>query len=72
MNKKKLIAPIIITIIIILYFTLYFGVLIWAVSGFLKILLAILPVAFSAVMIYTCIDRIKEIRSENDDDISKY
>ncbi len=72
MKKGKIVAPIIITVIMIIYFAVYFGVLIWLVPGFWKIALGILPLAFAAAMIYTCIDRIKEIRSEDNDDISKY
>ena len=72
MKKGKIVAPIIITVIMIIYFAVYFGVLIWLVPGLWKIVLGILPLAFAAAMIYTCIDRIKEIRSEDNDDISKY
>ena len=72
MKKTKMIAPIVITVIMIIYFAVYFGVLIWLVPGLWKIVLGILPLAFAAAMIYTCIDRIKEIRSEDNDDISKY
>ena len=72
MKKGKIVAPIVITVIMIIYFAVYFGVLIWLVPGIWKIVLGILPLAFAAAMIYTCIDRIKEIRSEDNDDISKY
>lgn len=72
MKKGKIVAPIVITVIMIIYFAVYFGVLIWLVPGLWKIVLGILPLAFAAAMIYTCIDRIKEIRSEDNDDISKY
>ena len=70
---KKIIAPLIITVICILYFALYFGILIWIIPNiWLKILLALFPLAFSGVMIYVCIQRIIEIRSGEEDDISKY
>ena len=71
-NFKKLIAPIIVTVLLIIYFIVYFGVLITLVHGWLKYLLGIVPVAFAAVTVYVCIERIKEIRSGEEDDLSKY
>lgn len=70
---KKIIPPLIITIICIIYFALYFGVLIWVIPNiWLKVLLALFPLAFSGVMIYVFVLRIIEIRSGEEDDISKY
>ncbi len=71
-NFKKLIAPIIITVIFILYFIVYFGFLITLLNGYLKYLLGIIPIAFTAVTVYVCVERIKEIRSGEEDDLSKY
>jgi hypothetical protein len=36
------------------------------------ILFGIIPIALSVGMLYVCIQRIKEIRSGEEDDISKY
>ncbi len=70
---KKIIAPIIITTVFVLYFALYLGVLIWTISQiWIKLLLALVPLAFAAVMIFACIQRIKEIRSGVEDDLGKY
>lgn len=69
---KKIIVPTIITIIFILYFIIYFGFIISLLDGFLKIALAVIPAGFTAVMIYVLVERIKEIRSGEEDDISKY
>ena len=72
LHKKKMIAPIIITIICILYYIAYFGLLISIVGGVWKYILGVVPVIFSALMIYVCIERINEIKKGEEDDISKY
>ena len=71
-NKKKMIAPIVVTVIMLLYYALYFGVLIAFLPTVWKYLLGIVPVAFSIVMVAVCIERIKEIKKGEEDDISKY
>ena len=71
-HKKKLIAPILVTIIMVLYYVVYFGFLIALIDGVWKWLLGIIPLAFSAVMLKVCIERIKEIKKGEEDDLSKY
>ena len=71
-HKKKMVAPIIVTVITILYYIAYFGLLISVVGGVWKYLLGIIPLAFSGVMVYVCIERINEIKKGEEDDISKY
>ena len=71
-HKKKMIAPIIITAIIILYDIAYFGFLIFLLDGIWKYVLGIIPLVFSGIMIYVCIERINEIKKGEEDDISKY
>ena len=71
-HKKKMIAPIIVTVIMILYYIVYFGFLISLIGGIWKYALGIIPLAFSGVMIYVCIQRINEIKKGEEDDISKY
>ena len=71
-KKKKLLAPIIVTLIMVLYYIAYFGLLIWALEGVWKYVLGIIPVALSAVMIAVCVERIKEIQEGEEDDLSKY
>ena len=71
-HKKKMIAPIVVAILMILYFIVYFGFLITLLSGIWKIALGVLPVAFSLVMIKVCIERIREIKKGEEDDISQY
>ena len=75
MNRnKKLLAPILITIFVILYYIFYFCILcsVLKESIVILILFGIIPVALSIGMLYVCIQRIKEIRSGEEDDISKY
>ena len=67
-----MIAPIIVTVIMILYYIVYFGLLISLLDGIWKYILGIIPLVFSVVMIYVCIERINEIKKGEEDDISKY
>ena len=71
-HKKKLIAPILVTIIMVLYYVVYFGFLIALIDGVWKWLLGIIPLALSAVMLKVCIERINEIKKGEEDDLSKY
>ena len=70
--KNKMIAPIVISVIIILYYVVYFGILIALLDGVWKWLLGIIPLALSAVMLKVCIERINEIKIGEEDDLSKY
>lgn len=71
-HRRKIIAPIIVTILMILYYVIYFGFLISLLNGIWKYLLGIIPLAFSILMIMVCVERIKEIRKGEEDDLSKY
>ncbi len=72
-HGKKMIAPIVITVLVILYFIAYFGFLIYLIDNIvLKLLSGIIPALLAAVMIYVCIQRIKEIKGGEDDDLSQY
>ena len=71
-HKKKLIAPIVVSIIMVLYYVVYFGILIALIDGIWKWLLVIIPLALSAVMLKVCIERINEIKKGEEDDLSKY
>ena len=71
-DKKKMIAPIVITIIMILYYVIYFGFLITLLDGIWKYVFGIIPIIFSIVMVKVCIERINEIKKGEEDDISKY
>jgi len=71
-HKRKILAPIIISVIIVLYYVVYFGNLIALIDGIWKWLLGIIPLALSAVMLKVCIERINEIKKGEEDDLSKY
>lgn len=71
-HKKKMVAPIIITVIMVLYYIAYFGFLISLINGVWQYVLGIAPLAFSGLSIYVCIERINEIKGGEEDDISKY
>ena len=71
-HSKKMVAPIVVTVLMIIYYVVYFGFLITVVDGIFKILLGIIPLAFAGVMIYVCIERIREIKGGEEDDLSKY
>ncbi len=71
-HKNKMIAPIVISIIVILYYAVYFGFLITLLDGIWKYALGLIPLLLSAVMIKVCIERINEIKEGEEDDISKY
>ncbi|MBO5869538.1 MAG: hypothetical protein J6Q89_02195 [Clostridia bacterium] len=71
-KKNGYVAPIVVTILMLLYFVVYFGLLINLLDGVWKYALAIIPLAFAGVLIHVCIERIKEIRSNKEDDLSKY
>lgn len=71
-HKKKMLAPIVVTVIMILYYVVYFSFLISLLNGIWRYALGIIPLALSVVMIYVCIDRIKEIRTGEEDDIGQY
>ena len=73
MKTKKIIPPIIITCILLLYFIFWLlGVISIPDPLWLKILGTIIILFFIGVSIFVLIERIKEIRSGEDDDLSKY
>ena len=71
-NKKKMIAPIVVSIFMVLYYVIYFCFLISLLEGSFKYVFGIVPIIFSGVMIKVCIERINEIKGGEEDDISKY
>ena len=71
-HRKKMIAPIVVSVIMILYYVVYFGFLITLLPGIWKYVLGIIPFVFSVLILKVCIERINEIRKGEEDDISKY
>lgn len=71
---KKMIAPIIISVIIISYY-IGIGIFFMKVPGVpvgFKVFMIIVPLILSAVMLGVLISRIKEIQGGEEDDISQY
>ncbi len=72
-HQKKMIAPIVITVLLSAYMLTYFFVLlsvpmpVWA-----KVLVGLIPLAMLGASVYVLIQRIKEIRSGEEDDLSQY
>ena len=71
-HGRKMIAPIIVTAVTIIYYIIYFYALISVFDGALKIAFGIIPLVLSLIMICVCIERINEIKKGEEDDISKY
>lgn len=73
LHRHKILPVIIITVILITYFAIYFGVMIAQMQNtVLKWLLGIIPALLGAVMIGLCVQRIKEIKGGEEDDLSQY
>ena len=71
-HKKKIVAPILVTVLMVLYYVFYFGFLITILWGIWKYVLAVIPLIFTIVTIKVCLERIHEIKKGEEDDISKY
>ena len=72
-KKKSIITPIVITILAIIYIAGYFGIIVSMIDNvILKWILGIIPVALCITMVYVCIQRIREIKKGENDDLSKY
>ena len=71
-HGNKMIAPIIITILFVLYYAFYFTIVIALLDGIWKLFLGIIPIVLAVIMIYVCVQRIKEIEEGEEDDLSKY
>ena len=72
MKSKEMLAPILVTVFVVLYYAAYFGFLISLLNGIWKYALGIIPFVLSIVMIKACMERIHEIKKGEEDDLSKY
>ncbi|GAB6088094.1 hypothetical protein JCM11672_33660 [Alkaliphilus crotonatoxidans] len=74
MHLKKMIAPIVITAIILLYYIGFIIACIFldGIPLYGKILGSVIPLLLAGICIYVLVERIKEIRSGEEDDLSKY
>lgn len=72
-HRKKMIAPVVIAAVSVLYYALFLGVLLWIpIPSLGKILLGVVPLALIGVMVFAVVERIQEIRSGEEDDLGKY
>ena len=72
-HQKKRIAPIVVTVLLSVYMLSYFLVILSVpMPVWLKILIRLIPLGMLAASIYVPIQRIKEIRSGEEDDLSQY
>ena len=72
-HGRKMIAPILITVLVVIYEFVYFGVLISLVKNTaLKLLLFLVPAVLAAAMIGVLVQRIKEIKGGEEDDLGQY
>ena len=72
-HKKKMIAPVIITILFLVYVIAYGVMVMMAAEWNLWFLLLAIPLAMlGAGMVCVLITRIREIRSGEEDDLSNY
>lgn len=74
MKKRNYIAPVAVSAFVILYYA-GLAVLLLAIPDFVwwgKLLLIILPAAVCGMVLYVLIQRIRELRSGETDDLDKY
>ncbi|MBQ6468433.1 MAG: hypothetical protein IJJ50_00070 [Lachnospiraceae bacterium] len=73
-HKKKMIAPVIITVVFIVYLAAYSVFIFMAASELspVMILFAVPLIALGIGMVYVLKTRINEIRSGEEDDLSNY
>ena len=70
---KKIIAPIVIACILILYCLVFFVVCLFIPVPFgFRLLFGIVPLALIGVTVFVLVERISEIRSGEEDDLSQY
>ncbi len=72
-HKKKMVAPIVISVVIIVYYCFFAAVcIVMPIPWIARLLFGIIPLALIGVIIYVLVERIHEIRSGEEDDLSKY
>ena len=73
LHRRKMIAPIVVTLLVLAYYFVFFALIREQVQSRLaKLLLGILPALYGGVMIGVCIQRIKEIKGGEEDDLGQY
>ncbi|MBR6708871.1 MAG: hypothetical protein IKL84_04250 [Clostridia bacterium] len=73
-HGRKMAAPIVVTLLLVLYY-LAFALACWLIPGMpvaFRLILGLLPLIPVGILLYVLIQRIKEIRSGEEDDLSQY
>ena len=72
--NKKMIAPIVVAVLLIVYFVFYAAAILTTVEmgAAMKVLLAIIPLIFAGYAIWAAKERIEEIKGGEEDDLSQY
>jgi len=71
-HGKKIIAPVVVTICLIAYNILIAGLISFDMPDIIRITIAAVSVIVSVVLICVLIQRIKEIKKGEEDDLGKY
>lgn len=72
-HRKAIITVILITIFVLIYLAVYFGLLIWNLPNLmLKILCGFIGLVLVAILIVVSRQRLDEIKGGETDDLSKY
>jgi len=72
-HTKKVIAPVVITVLLVLYLVFYLTIgLSLPIPTPYTIIGALVPLGLIGVSVFVLVERIKEIRSGEEDDISQY
>ena len=71
-HKRKIIAPIVVAVVLLLYYAVYFGFLASLLSGFWKYAFCVFPLLFGGAIVKVCIERIQEIKKGEEDDLGQY
>lgn len=73
-NRGRLVAPIIITALLLLYYAGFFILLTVtpALSLWSRLLLGVAPLALMGVSVFVLVERVREMRSGEEDDLDRY
>ncbi len=71
-HGRKMIAPLIITALVVAYYVLFFALLVRYLPGWWRYLLGLGPLVLAGVMVAICRERIREIKGGEEDDLGQY
>ncbi|HSL93366.1 MAG TPA: hypothetical protein VK905_02055 [Bacillota bacterium] len=72
-KARKMVAPVVVTVVILLYYVFVVRLLfLLALPGFVRVLIVVIPMGVAVGMGIVLKERINEIRSGEEDDLSKY